>query len=82
MDDYRESGLERTIFSSVSGVLTGVRTNTPPDTFCCPGSNRLKRLNALLVMEIEFCAENPQGQVTSGIFNVLFTNLTSIGRHY
>lgn len=53
-------------------MLTGVRTNTPPDTFCCSGSNRWKRLDALLVMEIEFCAENPQGQVTSGIFNNIF----------
>lgn len=41
---------------------------------------QVARSDALLVMEIEVCAENPQGQVTSGMFNVLFANLGGIIR--
>ena len=70
-DNYCQSALERTIFPRQRSVDRCA--DRPTDSFLLvPVATGATPGDALLVMEIEFCAENPQGQVTGGIFNALF----------
>lgn len=63
---------ERTIFPPSAECWQVCGQTDLQIVFVVPGATGWTHVDALLVMEIEFCAELPQGQVTSRIFNVLF----------